>query len=141
MKSLSVIDKKNIVDKRAVHSLVSYLSKELGFIIDSLQINFVSNQQILELNKKYLSHDYSTDIITFEYSRNIKNIDGEIFISVDEALNNSKIYKINLENELRRLVIHGILHLTGYDDKKANDKKIMKRMENRLLSNNNFTLL
>src|SRR5690606_31320319 len=114
MKNLSVIDKKNIVDKRAVHSLVSYLSKEIGFIIDSLQINFVSNQQILELNKKYLSHDYNTDIITFEYSRNIKNIDGEIFISVDEALNNSKIYKIDLENEFRRLIIHGILHLTGY---------------------------
>lgn len=141
MKNLTVIDKNNIVKKRLVHSLVRYLSKEIGFEIEELQINFVSNEEILELNKKYLSHNYNTDIITFEYSRNFQKIDGEIFISVDEALNNSKRFKETFENELKRLIIHGILHLTGYDDKKESDKKIMKRMENRLLSNNKFTLL
>lgn len=141
MKNLSVIDKKNTIAKRSVHALVSYLSKEIGFKIGALQINFLSNEEILELNKKYLSHNYNTDIITFEYSRNFQKIDGEIFISVDEALNNSKRYKETFENELKRLIIHGILHLTGYDDKNENDKKIMKRMENQLLSNNNFTLL
>lgn len=141
MNYLSVIDKKNIIAKKSVHAFVSYLSKEIGFKIGALQINFLSNEEILELNKRYLSHNYHTDIITFEYSKNFQKIDGEIFISVDEALNNSKRYNETFENELKRLIIHGILHLTGYDDKKGNDKKIMKRMENRLLSNNNFTLL
>lgn len=141
MKNLFVIDNKHIVDKSAVHSLVSFLSKELGFVLEDLHINFISNEEILELNKKYLSHDYNTDIITFEYSKNFKKIDGEIFISVDEALLNAKRFKGSHASELKRLVIHGILHLTGYDDKKAIDKKNMKRMENRLLSNNNFTLL
>lgn len=141
LKNVSVTDKKKCVNKNAVHKLVLYLSKTIGFSVDSLQIIFINNREILELNKKHLSHDYTTDIITFDYSKNIELLDAEIYISLDEALLNSKKYKVNFEQELSRLVIHGILHLTGYDDKKVADKKNMKRMENRLLSNINFTLL
>ena len=83
----------------------------------------------------------ATDIITFNYSNVLDQIDGEIFISIEDALNNSKKYKVSLSDELVRLVIHGILHLLGYDDLNTSEKKIMKRLENKLLSKNNFGLL
>ena len=71
---------------------------------------------IHDINKSYLKHDYTTDIITFNYSNSLEQIDGEIFISIDDALSNSKKFKVTLSDELVRLVIHGILHLLGYDD-------------------------
>lgn len=141
MKNVRVSDKKKLFNKKAIHRLVHFLSKEIGFSIQALQINFINNKEIWELNKKHLSHDYVTDIITFDYSDNKKLLDAEIYISVDEALTNSEKYKVSFEKEIKRLVIHGILHLTGYDDKAPHDKKIMKRFENRLLSKINFTLL
>lgn len=141
MKNVIVSDKKKLFNKKAIHRLVHYLSKEIGFSIQALQINFINNKEIWELNKKHLSHDYTTDIITFDYSDNKKLLDAEIYLSVDEALTNSEKYKVSFEKEIKRLVIHGILHLTGYDDKAPDDKKIMKRFENRLLSKINFTLL
>ena len=95
----------------------------------------------MTINKSYLKHDYTTDIITFNYSDSLQQIDGEIFISIDDALSNSKKFRVTLSDELVRLVIHGILHLLGYDDQNLTDKKIMKRLENKLLSKNNFILL
>ena len=92
------------------------------------------------MNKAYLQHNYSTDIITFNYSELVKKIDGEIFISIDDALDNAKKYKVSLSDELVRLVIHGVLHLLGYDDQTTSDKKTMKRLENKLLSKNKFIL-
>lgn len=141
MKNVSVIDKKKSLNKKTIHRLVHYLSKENGFAIKTLQINFIINEEIRELNKRYLSHDYTTDILTFDYSNDKKMLDAEIYISLDEAVINSGKYKVSFEKEIKRLVIHGILHLTGYDDKAPGDKKIMKRLENKLLSKINFTLL
>lgn len=141
MKNLSISDKNRSLNKRKIHQLVYYLSEEIGFSIQALQINFINNNEIRELNKKHLSHDYNTDILTFDYSNDKELIDAEIYISLDEALLNSKKFEVTFEKEIKRLVIHGILHLTGYDDKSPDEKKIMKRLENRLLSKINFTLL
>jgi rRNA maturation RNase YbeY len=141
VKNVSVIDKKKSLNKNAIHRLVHYLTEEIGFSIKTLQINFINNEEIRKLNKRYLSHDYTTDILTFDYSNEKKMLDAEIYISLDEAVINSGKYKVSFEKEIKRLVIHGILHLTGYDDKAPGDKKIMKRLENRLLSKINFTLL
>lgn len=124
-----------------VHDLVKSLSIELNFSVSNLEINFISGEKIQSINKAYLKHNYTTDIITFNYSDFIQQIDGEIFISIDDALSNSKKFKVTLSDELVRLVIHGILHLLGYDDQNLTDKKIMKRLENKLLSKNNFILL
>jgi len=88
-----------------------------------------------------LDHYYSTDIITFDYSENRNNIDGEIFISIDDAESNASIFKVHFKNEITRLIIHGILHLLSYDDQQKKDKIIMKRMENDLLNKNKFILL
>ena len=133
MKNLSVETSKKIkVDKRLVHSLVAKLSRELDFSLDSLSINFVDADYLLKINKEYLNHNYHTDIITFNYSGSNENLEGEIFISINEAIVNSLKFNVSLGSEIVRLVVHGVLHLVGFDDKLPNDKRKMKREENRL---------
>ena len=83
-------------------------------------------------NKQYLNHNYDTDIITFNYSGSNNHLDGEIFISISQAIDNSIKFNVNLDSELIRLVVHGLLHLIGYDDKNSSEKKIMKSEEDKL---------
>jgi rRNA maturation RNase YbeY len=133
LKNLTVSTLKQIkVEKRGVHSLISNLSKELKFTIESLNINFVDAEYMLQINKEYIKHNYHTDIITFNYSGDNSSLDGEIFISINEAIANALRYNVALGSEIVRLIIHGILHLVGYDDKKASDKRKMKKEENKL---------
>lgn len=135
IKSLSVYASKNItINKTLIHQIVASLKNELGFSISSLQYNFVSPEEIHTINKKYLKHDFSTDIITFNYSGKNDILEGEVFISVEDALLNSKKFRVTLDNEIIRLITHGILHLIGYDDKKSSDQKEMKKEENRLVN-------
>ena len=103
-----------------------------------MPINFISSDEITIINQKYLKHNYSTDIITFNYSGNLNNLDGEIFISYEDAESNSTRYKNTLNEEISRLVIHGMLHLIGYDDIKEKDFKKMKKLENQLLNKYKF---
>ena len=134
MKNLSVSTSKKIkVEKRLIHSLIAKLSKELGVKLDSLSVNFVDADQLLAINKEYLQHNYHTDIITFNYSGSNDYLEGEIFISINEAIVNSLKYNVHLDNEIVRLVIHGILHLVGYDDKNSSEKRKMKKEENKLI--------
>jgi len=140
VKNLQVFSVDLSINKRAVHSLVASLKKELNFKISSLFINFISSDDLLEINNKYLRHKYRTDIIVFNYSSK-SELDGEILISVEDSLSNAKKYKVSHSSELIRLVIHGILHLLGYNDKKPKEKILMKSMEKRLLYKNKFTLL
>jgi probable rRNA maturation factor len=131
-------DNKYKVNKIHIHKLLNKLRKELNFCISSLPINFISSDEITIINQKYLKHNYSTDIITFNYSGNLNNLDGEIFISYEDAENNSTRYKNTLNEEISRLVIHGMLHLIGYDDIKEKDFKKMKKLENQLLNKYKF---
>lgn len=131
IKNLTVVGEGKIrVNKKLVHKLVGLLSEDMDLSIVSLPINFLSPATIWSINKQYLGHDYSTDIITFNYSGDNKNLDGEILISAADAAENAKRYECSLDNELLRLVIHGVLHLMGYDDKEIADRKKMKKLEN-----------
>lgn len=133
MKNLSVSTSKKIkVEKRLIHSLIARLAKELSFKLDSLSVNFVDADQLLAINKEYLQHNYHTDIITFNYSGSNDNLEAEIFISINEAIVNSLKYNVHLDSEIVRLVIHGILHLVGYNDRNSSEKRKMKKEENRL---------
>lgn len=134
LRNLNVLSEGKLkVRKVLVHELVKLLRNELNFKINQLQIIFVDSEYIHAINKEYLKHDYSTDIITFSYSEEKNVFDGEIYISVDDAQKNSKKYKVDFNTEIIRLIIHGILHLLGFDDINEQDKAIMKKSENRLV--------
>jgi len=97
-----------------------------------LSFIFTSNKQIRLINKKYLNHDYDTDVITFDY-REGNLISGDIFISVEQVSINAKSYNTEEEQELRRVMIHGVNHLLGYNDSSDEEREIMRQMENEAL--------
>ena len=94
---------------------------------------FCDDEKILEVNKEYLQHDYYTDIITFDYSEE-DSISGDLFISLDTVRSNSEMLGVSYEQELHRVIIHGILHLCGIDDKGEGEREIMEAAENKALS-------
>ena len=141
LKNLHISSVNTQIKKTDLHELIKALSEELNFRIESLEVNFINSDKIREINRRYLSHDYSTDILTFNYSDEISVIDGEIIISLDDARNNSKRFKVLFKQEIARLVIHGILHLSGFNDNNRINKIKMKRMENKLLNRFKFILL
>lgn len=94
---------------------------------------FCSDEKILEVNREYLQHDYYTDIITFDYCEN-NLLNGDIFISLDTIKTNAEQFGTNYETELHRVIIHGILHLCGIDDKAPGARQVMEEAENRALS-------
>lgn len=134
MKNVFVnVEEKFLIEKRKIHNVISLLCRELKLNLAGLEINFVSSETILTVNRKYLKHNYSTDIITFDYSTERNNLDGEIFISLPDAVKNSKLFRVSVDNELLRLVVHGILHLIGYNDMNSGERKTMKKEEDRLV--------
>ncbi len=98
-----------------------------------LSVIFCSDAYILEINRKYLGHDYYTDIITFDYSEG-DTISGDLFISIDTVRANSAEYATDFENELNRVMVHGVLHLIGYDDHTPEDISEMRGKEDFYLS-------
>ncbi len=127
-------EEKFSIDDEKITGIIRALKNELKFSISFLQINFVSSQQIIKINEEYLKHEGSTDIITFNYSDDNFNLEGDCYICVDVAKENAKLYDVSIQNELLRLIIHGVLHLVGYDDIREEDKKLMKHEEDRLLN-------
>jgi rRNA maturation RNase YbeY len=93
---------------------------------------FCSDKKILEINNQYLQHDYYTDIITFDYSEE-NTIAGDIFISLDTVKSNSEKFKTEYDEELNRVMIHGILHLCGINDKQPCEREYMAQCENKAL--------
>lgn len=101
--------------------------------IGAISIIFCSDNYILDVNIKYLQHDYFTDIITFDYCEG-KTLSGDLFISIDSVKENASFYGADFETELNRVMVHGILHLIGYDDHTDEDKKIMREKEDYYLA-------
>lgn len=97
--------------------------------IGDINIIFCSDNYILDVNMRYLQHDYFTDIITFDYC-NDNILSGDLFISIDTVRENSEFYGTEFEEELNRVIVHGILHLIGYDDHKDEDIRTMRAKEN-----------
>ncbi len=98
--------------------------------IEEINVIFCEDSYIKKINKQFLNHDYYTDIITFDYSENEHKLIGDIFISIDRARDNAKQFRQKLAMEVNRLIIHGILHLIGYNDKSSEEKKLMTTKEN-----------
>ena len=100
--------------------------------VGALTYCFCDDSYILEANNKFLGHDYYTDIITFDYSRNGR-IGGDILISLDTVSSNAEEIGVTYDKELLRVIIHGVLHLCGIDDKGPGEREIMERHENEAL--------
>jgi len=123
--------KSGLKDKRRlsvfIDVLVSKYMKEMRTA--DLSYIFCSDDFLLEMNKNFLDHDTYTDIITFDLSENKKELQGEIYISVDRVKDNAKNFKTTYSDELHRVIFHGVLHLCGFKDKKEKDLKIMRENE------------
>ncbi|MCT4636100.1 MAG: rRNA maturation RNase YbeY [Bacteroidales bacterium] len=94
---------------------------------------FCSDEYLLQMNKEYLDHDYYTDVITFDYCEG-DIVSGDIFISVDTVKSNSEKFITNFASEIKRVIIHGVLHLIGYKDKSDEESKEMRAKEDYYLS-------
>lgn len=99
-----------------------------GFKTGEVNYIFVSDENLLDKNIKFLNHNTLTDIISFDYTMG-KLVSGDIFISIDRVLDNSKTFETTFENELHRVMIHGVLHYCGFKDKSEEDKGIMRKRE------------
>jgi len=120
------------IPKRKIAAWIKLVVQNYGKKIGEVAYIFCDDKKILEINKKYLNHDYYTDIITFDYSE--KNIiSGDIFISVDTVKSNSDEFNTLFINELHRVMIHGILHLCGENDKTPAEQQIMRQKEDKAL--------
>ena len=101
--------------------------------ISELHFIFCDDNYLLEKNQQYLDHDTYTDIITFDYSENTM-LCGDIFISVDRVKENAITFAVPFELEMKRVMIHGMLHLIGYNDKSAKEKELMTKKENQYIT-------
>jgi rRNA maturation RNase YbeY len=123
--------------KRKISHWIRQVIDSEGKITGTISYIFCSDEHLLEVNRKYLNHDYYTDIITFD-SVEDTTINGDIFVSVDRVNENAIEFKTTSENELFRIMIHGVLHLLGYKDKVKKDKKLMTEKEDYYLKVLNY---
>lgn len=120
--------------RKYIKLLINSELKETG----DISVIFCSDKYLLDVNIQFLNHNYYTDIITFNYVEG-KTISGDLFISVDRVIENAKKFKTSWIKELYRVIFHGILHLTGYNDKTAEESKVIREMEDKYLSEVDFS--
>ena len=121
------------IKRRENSAWVKRVAATYGKKVGDVAYIFVNDDKILEVNRQYLQHDYYTDIITFDYSEG-NVISGDLFISLDTVRTNAEQVGATYEQELNRVIIHGILHLCGINDKGPGEREIMEAAENKALS-------
>jgi len=142
------------VDLHKLSGMVTYFTEDTDFVfkekrrtsrwlklvaeseirrLGDISVIFCSDDYILDVNLKYLQHDYYTDIITFDYCEGDR-LNGDLFISVDSVRENASFYGVEFPDELNRVIVHGLLHLIGYDDHTEEDIAVMRAKENYYLS-------
>lgn len=121
------------IKRRENSAWVKRVAATYGKKVGDVAYIFVNDDKILEVNQQYLQHDYYTDIITFDYSEG-DVISGDLFISLDTVRTNAEQVGATYEQELNRVIIHGILHLCGINDKGPGEREIMEAAENKALS-------
>ncbi len=121
------------IKKRVTTAWIRSVAAVYGKKVGDVSYIFCSDEKILEVNKEYLQHDYYTDIISFDYTEgNI--ISGDLFISLDTVKSNAEQFGVDYNEELHRIIIHGILHLCGINDKAEGEREIMTQKENEALA-------
>lgn len=121
------------IKRRETTAWIRQVAATYGKKVGDVAYIFCDDEKILEVNRQYLNHDYYTDVITFDYT--VRNtISGDIFISLDTVRSNSQDQHTTYDEELHRVIIHGILHLCGINDKGPGEREIMEKAENKALS-------
>jgi probable rRNA maturation factor len=120
-------------DVRKKKSWLKDLVKDQGFKLGELNYIFLDDEGLHKINLEYLNHDTYTDIITFDNSEDESLIEGDIFVSIERITENANKFQVNFETELSRVMAHGVLHLCGFLDKKPEDVKLMREMEEKYI--------
>lgn len=121
------------LDERKTCRWIRAVAAEYGYGVGNINYIFCSDERELEVNREFLGHDYYTDVITFDYSTS-SMLNGDIFISLDTVRSNAETVSATFEEELRRILIHGVLHLTGQGDKTPATKAQMTAKEEKALA-------
>ena len=121
------------IRKRDTSAWIKKVAASYGRKVGEIGYLFVDDEKILEVNNEYLGHDYYTDIITFDYDED-DIISGDLVISLDTVRSNAELFSKQYEEELFRVIIHGILHLCGINDKGPGEREIMEQEENKALA-------
>jgi len=117
-------------ERKAIRQMIETIANDHGYIVQNICYIFMTDDELLEINQSHLQHDDYTDIITFDLSDTEACIDGEIYISVDRINDNAEKFNCTKQDELIRVLSHGVLHLMGYKDKSENDSQKMRDAEN-----------
>ena len=120
------------IKRRPTSQWLRAVAATYGKKIGELAYIFCNDEKILEVNRQYLQHDYYTDIITFDYTEG-NTISGDLFISLDTVASNAEQQHTPYDEELHRVIVHGVLHLCGINDKGPGEREIMEQAENRAL--------
>lgn len=121
------------IKKRATTAWIKAVAASYGRKVGEIGYMFVNDEKILEVNREYLGHDYYTDVITFDYDED-DIVSGDIVISLDTVRSNAELFGKTYDDELHRVIIHGILHLCGINDKGPGEREIMEAAENKALA-------
>lgn len=121
------------IKKRETTAWIKQVAQSYGKKVGDIGYMFVDDEKILEVNREYLQHDYYTDIITFDYCED-DELNGDLVISLDTVRTNAKLFGKTYEEELYRVIIHGVLHLIGINDKGPGEREIMEAAENKALA-------
>lgn len=121
------------IRRRDVSKWIKSVAETYGMRVGEIGYLFCDDEKILEVNREYLQHDYYTDIITFDYCDD-DTINGDLVISLDTVRSNAEQFSKDYEEELHRVIIHGILHLCGIDDKGPGEREKMEAAENKALA-------
>ncbi len=124
------------IKKREVTKWIRAVAATFGKTVGEVGYLFCDDEKILEVNREYLQHDYYTDIITFDYDEG-NQINGDLVISLDTVRSNAELFNKSYDEELYRVIIHGILHLCGINDKGPGEREIMEENENKALAMRN----
>jgi len=119
--------------KEKIREWLDKTAKKHHHNIDSVHIIFCSDEFLRKINKEYLNHDYYTDIVTFHYGETESTLSGELYISIDRIRENAVKFNIKREDEKRRVIIHGLLHLLGFNDENREEKEKMNALEDKYL--------
>ena len=124
------------IKRKDTTAWIKAVAQSYGKKVGEVGYMFVNDEKILEINNEYLGHDYYTDVITFAYDED-DVVNGDIVISLDTVRTNAELFDKAFEDELYRVIIHGILHLCGLNDKGPGEREIMEKAENKALEMRN----